>query len=429
MEKLPAPNIIWSAGENSGDFLASEVLPSVMQEFPEIEMDGIGGDRMIQSGLTPWFHAKDLSVRGYIEVIKHLPRILKIRSQMLRRVTKMPPNAFIGVDAPDFNLAIEERARSKGVPVIHMVAPAVWAWRPNRIHQIKRAVDHLLLIFPFEKEIFDKASEILGFSMPELCFEKNDRLDITEYTQPAMVTASIAMMKVFMERTGITPSVAAGLSLGEYPAMAAAGVMSAEDAIRTVRQRGILMQEAVPAGVGAMSAVLAMDGEKIEEVIAPIDGVQIANYNCPGQIVISGKKEAVDEAAVKFKEAGAKRVLPLNVSGPFHSSLLEEAGEKLGEVLAQVEVHTPVIPYIANVTAGYVTDAGDVKPLLIKQVSSSVRWEQSIRRMLEDGVDTFIEIGPGRTLTGFMKKIDRNAKAMNIEKLEDIEKVKEALGC
>lgn len=279
------------------------------------------------------------------------------------------------------------------------------------------------------KEIFDKASEILGFSMPELCFEKNDRLDITEYTQPAMVTASIAMMKVFMERTGITPSVAAGLSLGEYPAMAAAGVMSAEDAIRTVRQRGILMQEAVPAGVGAMSAVLAMDGEKIEEVIAPIDGIQIANYNCPGQIVISGKKEAVDEAAVKLKEAGAKRVLPLNVSGPFHSSLLEEAGEKLGEVLAQVEVHTPVIPYIANVTAGYVTDAGDVKPLLIKQVSSSVRWEQSIRRMLEDGVDTFIEIGPGRTLTGFMKKIDRNAKAMNIEKLEDIEKVKEALGC
>ena len=205
--------------------------------------------------------------------------------------------------------------------------------------------------------------------------------------------------------------------------------MSAEDAIRTVRQRGILMQEAVPAGVGAMSAVLAMDGEKIEEVIAPIDGVQIANYNCPGQIVISGKKEAVDEAAVKLKEAGAKRGLPLNVSGPFHSSLLEEAGEKLGEVLAQVEVHTPVIPYIANVTAGYVTDAGDVKPLLIKQVSSSVRWEQSIRRMLEDGVDTFIEIGPGRTLTGFMKKIDRNAKAMNIEKLEDIEKVKEALGC
>ena len=283
--------------------------------------------------------------------------------------------------------------------------------------------------FEDSKKVFDEADEVLDIELKKTCFEENDDINKTEYTQPAMVTASIAMMKVFMERTGITPSVAAGLSLGEYPAMAAAGVMSAEDAIRTVRQRGILMQEAVPAGVGAMSAVLAMDGEKIEEVIAPIDGVQIANYNCPGQIVISGKKEAVDEAAVKLKEAGAKRVLPLNVSGPFHSSLLEEAGEKLGEVLAQVEVHTPVIPYIANVTAGYVTDAGDVKPLLIKQVSSSVRWEQSIRRMLEDGVDTFIEIGPGRTLTGFMKKIDRNAKAMNIEKLEDIEKVKEALGC
>ena len=279
------------------------------------------------------------------------------------------------------------------------------------------------------KEIFDRASEILGFSMQELCFEKNDRLDITEYTQPAMVTASIAMMKVFMERTGIKPDVAAGLSLGEYPAMVAAGVMSTEDAIRTVRQRGILMQEAVPAGVGAMSAVLAMDAEKIEEVIADIEGVQIANYNCPGQIVISGKKEAVLEAAEKLKAAGAKRVLPLNVSGPFHSYLLEEAGEKLYGVLKEVEVHTPVIPYVANVTAEYVTDSREVKQLLKKQVSSSVRWEQSIRRMLEDGVDTFIEIGPGRTLTGFMKKIDRNVKAMNIEKLEDIEKVKEALGC
>ena len=279
------------------------------------------------------------------------------------------------------------------------------------------------------RRVFDRASQLLGFSMPELCFESNDRLDITEYTQPAMVTASIAMMKVFTERTGITPSVAAGLSLGEYPAMAAAGVMSEDDAIRTVRQRGILMQEAVPAGLGAMSAVLAMDAAKIEEVIEPIEGVQIANYNCPGQIVISGKTEAVEEASRKLAEAGAKRVIPLKVSGPFHSAMLTQAGEKLGKVLETVEVHTPVIPYVANVTAEYVTDAADVKPLLVRQVSSSVRWEQSIRRMLENGVDTFIEIGPGRTLTGFMKKIDRNAKAMNIEKLEDIEKVKEALGC
>ena len=274
------------------------------------------------------------------------------------------------------------------------------------------------------KKIFDKASGLLGFSMPELCFEKNDRLDITEYTQAAMVTAGIAMMRV-LEEKGIKPDVAAGLSLGEYCALAAAGVMSDEDAICTVRQRGILMQEAVPAGIGAMAAVLAMDAEEIERVIEPIEGVQIANYNCPGQIVISGKKEAVDEAAEKLKEAGAKRVIPLNVSGPFHSRMLTEAGEKLGKVLDTVEIHEPVIPYAANVTAEYVTKAEDVKPLLVKQVSSSVRWEQTMRMMLQDGVDTFIEIGPGKTLAGFMKKIDRNVRVINIEKLEDIEKVRE----
>ena len=277
------------------------------------------------------------------------------------------------------------------------------------------------------KEIFDKASEILGFSMPELCFEKNDRLDITEYTQPAMVTASIAMMKVFMERTGITPSVAAGLSLGEYPAMAAAGVMSAEDAIRTVRQRGILMQEAVPVGEGAMAAILALDAAAIEAVTGAMEGVWIANYNCPGQIVISGKKAAVEEACEKLKAAGAKRALLLNVSGPFHSGMLTVAGEKLAQVLADVEIHTPRIPYVANVNAQFVTTAEPVKDLLTRQVSSSVRWQQSVEAMINDGVDTFIEIGPGRTLAGFMKKISKEVKTMNVEKLEDIEKVAEAL--
>ncbi len=272
------------------------------------------------------------------------------------------------------------------------------------------------------KGVFDEATRLLGFSMPELCFEPNDRLDITEYTQAAMVTTSIAMMKVFMERTGIRPDVAAGLSLGEYCALAAAGVMSEADAITTVRQRGILMQEAVPAGVGAMAAVLAMDAAAIETVIAPIEGVQIANYNCPGQIVISGLKEAVETAGEKLKEAGAKRVIPLNVSGPFHSRMLTEAGRKLGEVLEKTEVHTPRIPYVANVTAQYVTDAAQVKPLLEQQVYSSVRWQQSVETMLADGVDTFIEIGPGKTLSGFVKKISRDVKVLNIEKMEDLEK-------
>lgn len=273
------------------------------------------------------------------------------------------------------------------------------------------------------RKVFDTASEILGFSMPELCFEKNDRLDITEYTQPAMVTASLAMMKVLMEQTGIKPDAAAGLSLGEYPAMAAAGVMSAEDAIRTVRERGILMQEAVPAGIGAMAAVLAMDAEEIEKVIAPIEGVQIANYNCPGQIVISGKKEAVDEAAEKLKEAGAKRVIPLNVSGPFHSAMLATAGKELGKVLEGVTLHKLKIPYVTNVTAEYVEDPAETKALLEKQISSSVRWQQSVENMIRQGVDTFIEIGPGRTLAGFMRKIDRNVKVYNIQTVEDAEKV------
>lgn len=278
------------------------------------------------------------------------------------------------------------------------------------------------------KQVFDLATEILGFSVPELCFTKNDRLDITEYTQAAMVTTSIAMTKV-LEEKGVKPDVAAGLSLGEYCALYAAGAMTEKDAIATVRQRGILMQEAVPVGQGAMAAILAMDASAIEEVISGIDGVQIANYNCPGQIVISGKKEAVETACEKLKEAGAKRAIMLNVSGPFHSRMLTGAGEKLGEVLEQVEIHPLSIPYVANVTAEYVTDAADVKPLLMKQVSSSVRWEQSVRAMLADGVDTFIEIGPGKTLAGFMKKIDRAVKVLNIEKLEDVDKVVEELRC
>ena len=276
------------------------------------------------------------------------------------------------------------------------------------------------------KRIFDKATELMGFSMPQLCFEENDRLDITEYTQAAMVTASIAMMRV-LEENGIKPDVAAGLSLGEYCALAAAGVMSDEDAIRTVRQRGILMQEAVPVGEGAMAAILALDAAAIEEVTGAMEGVWIANYNCPGQIVISGEKAAVEEACEKLKAAGAKRAVMLNVSGPFQSGMLADAGEKLGEVLSQVELHEPQIPYVANVTAQYVKSAAEVKELLTRQVSSSVRWQQSVEAMIADGVDTFIEIGPGKTLAGFMRKISRDVKTLNVEKLEDIGKVAEAL--
>ena len=276
------------------------------------------------------------------------------------------------------------------------------------------------------KRIFDKATQLMGFSMPQLCFEENDRLDITEYTQAAMVTASIAMMRV-LEENGIKPDVAAGLSLGEYCALAAAGVMSDEDAIWTVRQRGILMQEAVPVGEGAMAAILALDAAAIEEVTGAMEGVWIANYNCPGQIVISGEKAAVEEACEKLKAAGAKRAVMLNVCGPFHSGMLTAALEKLGQVLSRVELHEPRIPYVANVTAQYVKSAAEVKELLTRQVSSSVRWQQSVEAMIGDGVDTFIEIGPGKTLAGFMRKISRDVKTLNVEKLEDIGKASVAL--
>ena len=187
------------------------------------------------------------------------------------------------------------------------------------------------------------------------------------------------------------------------------------------------MQEAVPTGIGAMAAILALDAEVIEHVLSTMKDVWIANYNCPGQIVISGKKEAVEEACIKLKEAGAKRTVLLNVSGPFHSKMLEGAGEKLGTVLDAIEIRKPVIPYVANVTAEYVTEADVIKPLLMKQVSSSVRWQQSVETMIRDGVDTFVEIGPGKTLSGFIKKISREVKILNVGTLEDIEKTVEAL--
>ena len=276
-------------------------------------------------------------------------------------------------------------------------------------------------------EVIDRASELLGLDMKALCFEENDLLDQTEYTQAALVTVCMAMEKVLRER-GLAPDVTAGLSLGEYCAIASAGGMSTENAITTVRKRGILMQNAVPGGQGAMAAVLGLDAGKIEEVLADRSGVMIANYNCPGQIVITGEEGAVAVAAEKLKEAGARRCIPLNVSGPFHSAMLKEAGEKLGKVLEQVELRAFSTPYVTNVTAEYVTEPSEIKELLGRQVYSSVKWQQSVERMIADGVDTFIEIGPGRTLTGFLKKINKDVTGLHIEKVEDLDAVVKMLG-
>ena len=277
--------------------------------------------------------------------------------------------------------------------------------------------------FPVSREVFEKASKVSGLDIKTLCFEENENLNITEYTQIAMLTAEIAILRA-VEEAGIHSQVNAGLSLGEYGALAASGVMREEDAFAIVRKRGILMQEAYPTG-GAMSAILGTDAELIEKICEETPGiVSIANYNCPGQIVITGEEKAVLTAGEALKAAGARRMIPLKVSGPFHCELLKEAGKKLGEELEKIEIQTFAIPYVTNVTAQYVTESDQVKNLLVKQVSSSVRWQQCVEQMINDGVDTFIEIGPGKTLTGFLKKINRNVKALHIEKIEDLEAVR-----
>ena len=276
--------------------------------------------------------------------------------------------------------------------------------------------------FETAKQVFDLASEATGLDMAELCFMENDRLNITEYTQIAMLTCEVAILKV-LEEQGVKADVCAGLSLGEYGALAAAQVMDLKDLFRLIRSRGIFMQEAYPTG-GAMTAVLGLDADTIRKVCGETEGiVSIANDNCPGQIVITGEQTAVQKASEELTRAGAKRCVPLKVSGPFHSALLAGAGEKLAAELAGVEVHDPVIPYVCNVEAALVTESSRVRELLAKQVSGTVRWRESMLLMLADGVDTFIEIGPGKTLTGFLRKIDREAKAVNVETVADLQKI------
>ena len=290
--------------------------------------------------------------------------------------------------------------------------------------------------FECAKKVFDKASEITGLDVAAMCFEENEKINITEYTQVCMLTVEAALFAV-LEEKGITYDLTAGLSLGEYGALIASGAMSMEDAFAIVRKRGIYMQNAVPEG-GGMSAVIGLDASVIEDACKEVMDnkdmydkadsslpftVSVANYNNPKQSVITGRKDAVQAAGKILEEKGALKVVELNVSGPFHSALLEGAGEQLAEALKDVELNDVKVPYIANVTAEYVTDKNDIKELLKKQVSSSVKWQQSLELMIKDGVDEFYEIGPGHTLTGFVKKIDRGLKTVNIDTLEDLNKL------
>ncbi len=269
-------------------------------------------------------------------------------------------------------------------------------------------------------DLFDCASEMLQLDLKTLCFQENPNLDLTEYTQAALVCTSLAMTRVLKER-GIRPDITAGLSLGEYAAIAAAGALEEVEAIRLVRKRGILMQNTVPAGEGAMCAVMGMEAAALDRVLEELPDVSVANYNCPGQIVITGKKAAVEEGAKRLKEAGARRTVMLNVSGPFHSEMLLPAGEELKKELVQTRMKELRIPYVANVTARKVEDAGEITELLVRQISGSVRWMQSMEMMLADGTDTFVEIGPGKTLAGFLKKINPEAKVINIGTWEEME--------
>ena len=294
--------------------------------------------------------------------------------------------------------------------------------------------------YPVAREVFDKAGKITGLDVASLCFEENEKINITEYTQVCMLTVEAALFAVLKDK-GISYDLTAGLSLGEYGALIASGAMSMEDAFAVVRKRGIYMQNAVPEG-GAMSAVIGLDASVIEDACAEVMNnkdmydkednslpftVSVANYNNPKQSVITGRKDAVKAAGDICSEKGALKVVELNVSGPFHSALLEGAGKQLGEALKDVELNDVTVPYIANVTAEYVNDKKDIKELLQKQVYSSVKWQQSLELMIKDGVDEFIEIGPGHTLTGFVKKIDRSLKTVNIDTLEDLNKFLESV--
>ena len=280
----------------------------------------------------------------------------------------------------------------------------------------------------FARDMVAKASDAAGLDMERLLYQENEDINVTEFTQPALVTACLIITKAVTDK-GITPSVTAGLSLGEYCAIAAAGAMSFEDAVRLTRIRGKLMSNTVPAGEGAMAAVIGLEPDEIGKIIASEDQVTMANFNCPGQTVITGKTAGVMAAVEKLREAGAKKVVPLNVSGPFHSPMLRPAGERLREELDKTSLSGLKVPYIANATAELVEDEDKIRDLLEIQVSSPVMWEQTLLKMKETGVDLILEIGPGKTIAGFVKKTVPEIEVINVSTVEEaeaaIKKIKE----
>ena len=280
--------------------------------------------------------------------------------------------------------------------------------------------------FRVAKEVFEEADDALHFPISSLCFQgPEEALKLTENTQPAVLTTSIAALRVLQSEKGMTPQVTAGHSLGEYSALVASGAFTFADAVQTVRLRGRFMQEAVPVGEGAMAAILGMEREQVEKLCEEVSAGEIltpANFNCPGQIVIAGHSKAVERAIEKVKQDGKKAVL-LPVSAPFHSPLMKPAGERLEKALEGILVRDLKVPVVTNVEAETNTAKERVKGLLVAQVSSPVRWEESIRRMTEDGIDQVLEIGPGKVLSGLMKRINPNVEIKNLEDLQTLKKI------
>jgi len=280
--------------------------------------------------------------------------------------------------------------------------------------------------FKAAREVFEEADDTLRFSISGLCFYgPEEALKLTENTQPALLTASIAALRALREEKGIEPLLTAGHSLGEYSALVASGAFSFAEAVRGVRLRGKFMQEAVPAGEGSMAAILGMEKEDVENVCEEASQGEVlspANFNCPGQIVIAGHTRAVERAMMIVKQKG-KKAMALQVSAPFHSPLMKPAGVRLREALEEIAVGELRVPVVTNVEASLNMDRERVKPLLVEQVSSPVRWEESMRRMVEEGIEEVLEIGPGKVLSGLMKRIDPKVETKNIEDMESLKKI------
>jgi [acyl-carrier-protein] S-malonyltransferase len=280
--------------------------------------------------------------------------------------------------------------------------------------------------FSVAKRVFEEADDTLHFSVSSLCFKgPEDALKLTENTQPAILTTSVGALRVLEAEKGMTPQFTAGHSLGEYSALVASGALSFPEAVKTVRLRGKFMQEAVPVGEGAMAAVLGMEREQIEELCEACSAGEVlapANFNCPGQIVIAGHSKAVERAIEKIKQGGKKAVL-LPVSAPFHSPLMKPAGDRLEKTLEQISVEDLKIPVVTNVEAEVNHSKDRVKGLLVAQVWSPVRWEESMRKMIEKGVEQVLEIGPGKVLSGLMKRIDNRIETKNLEDLQTLKKI------